>query len=334
MLLRPAALAVFAFLGLPAAAQCVGTSYLDGLSGAQKADLDAAASALPYSEGTLWTATRDDKTITVVGTMHIYDPRLEPLYNEIRDEVAQADLIMLEATPEEEAQLQELIVTAPDLLFITEGPTLPELLDDETWGLIAGAASQRGIPGFMAAKMQPWYLSIVLSLPPCATQDMLSGNLGLDHMITEGAENAGVPMQALEPVTTLFELFEGNSMDEQIAMLMVNLSAPDIQQRMFVSMLDSYFAQDVGTLWEMSRIAMSEVPGVDEADATQMFAQLEDALLVQRNRNWMPVIAEAATTHDDLVVAVGAAHLIGDFGILWFLEQDGWTLEQIPYVSP
>ena len=65
-----------------------------------------------------------------------------------------------------------------------------------------------------------------------------------------------------------------------------------------------------------------------------MFAQLGDALLIQRNRNWMPVIAEAAATHDDLVVAVGAAHLIGDFGILWFLEQDGWALERVPYVSP
>ena len=334
MFLRASALAIFAFLGLPAAAQCVGSSYLDGLSASQQNALETAATALPYREGTLWTATRDDKTMTIGGTMHIYDPRLEPLYNEVRDEVAQADLILLEATPAEEAELQEMIVTDPDLLFITEGPTLPELLDDETWALIADAATQRGIPGFMAAKMQPWYLSIVLSIPPCATQDMLSGNLGLDHMITEGAQNAGVPMQALEPVTTLFELFEGNPMDEQIDMLMVNLSAPETQQRMFVSRLDSYFAQDVGTLWEMSRIAMAEVPGVDLAAAEQMFAQLEDALLIQRNRNWMPVIAEAAATHDDLVVAVGAAHLIGDFGILWFLEQDGWALERIPYVSP
>ncbi|MEM9787904.1 MAG: TraB/GumN family protein [Pseudomonadota bacterium] len=329
MFMRSAVFVLLTCVGLPAAAQCVGASFLDQLSPDKQAALRASADAMPFSEGTLWTATRDSDTITVIGTMHIYDPRLDPIYDQIKDEVAAADLVMLEATPKEEAELQDLIVTDPDLLFITEGPTLPALLDEETWGLIANAASDRGIPGFMAAKMQPWYLSLVLSIPPCATQDMLAGDLGLDHMISEGAQAAGVPMQALEPVTTLFDLFQDSPLDEQIDMLMVNLSSPEIQQQMFVAMLDSYFAQDVGTLWEMSRISMTELPGIDEATATEMFAQIEDSLLIQRNRNWMPVIAEAVSEHDDLVVAVGAAHLIGTEGILQFLQDDGWTLTRI-----
>ncbi|MDX8349917.1 TraB/GumN family protein [Cognatiyoonia sp. IB215446] len=329
MHLRHAAAAFLICLGMPVAAQCVGASYLDQLDPARRAALAEAADALPFSEGTMWTATRGADTITVVGTMHIYDPRLEPIYDEISDEVAAADLIMLEATPKEEAELQELIITDPDLLFITEGPTLPTLLDEETWGLIAKAATDRGVPGFMAAKMQPWYLSLILSIPPCATQDMLAGDLGLDHMISEGAIEAGVPMQALEPMTTLFEVFQDSTFDEQIDMLMVNLSSPVIQQQMFVAMLDSYFAQDVGTLWEMSRIAMTEVPGVDEQTAKDMFANIEDSLLIKRNRNWMPVIADAVAEHDDLVVAVGAAHLIGQEGILQFLQDDGWTLTRI-----
>ena len=330
MFLRATTFALLSCLGLPAAAQCVGTSYADQLTPAQQAELSAATQTLPFSQGTLWTATRDDHTITVVGTMHIYDPRLEPIYAQIQDEVAAADLILLEATPAEEAELQELIVTDPDLLFITQGPTLPELLEADTWDLIADAARDRGIPGFMAAKMQPWYLSLILSIPPCATQDMLSGNLGLDHMISAGAQEAGVPMQALESVTTLFELFTGNPMDEQIDMLMVNLSSPEIQQQLFVSMLDSYFAQDVGALWEMTRIAMTEVPGIDAGTAQEVFAEIEQSLLIARNHNWMPVIAEATAAHDDLVVAVGAAHLIGEDGILRLLEQDGWTLTRIP----
>ncbi len=330
MFLRTTTLALLTFLGLPAAAQCVGTSYLDQMSPAQRADLAEATQALPYAQGTLWTAMRDDRTITIIGTMHIYDPRLEPIYAQMKDEIEGADLILLEATPEEEAELQELVISDPDLLFITDGPTLPTLLDEETWGLIAAAATDRGIPGFMAAKMQPWYLSLVLSIPPCATQDMLSGDLGLDHMISAGAIEAGVPMQALESVTTLFELFTSSPIDEQIDMLMINLANPEVQQQLFVSMLDSYFAQDVGTLWEMSRIAMTEVPGMNAETAADVFDEMEQSLLITRNLNWMPVIADAVAQHDELVVAVGAAHLIGDFGILRLLENDGWTLTQIP----
>ncbi|MEL6681852.1 MAG: TraB/GumN family protein [Pseudomonadota bacterium] len=329
MFMRFAAATIGIFLGSSAMAECRGTSYLDQLSPAQRIELAANVADMPFSEGTLWSATRGKDAITVIGTMHIYDPRLNPLYDRISDKVATADLVMLEATPKEEAELQELIVTDPDLLFITEGPTLRTLLDDETWDLIARAATDRGIPGFMAAKMQPWYLSLVLSIPPCATQDMLAGDLGLDHMISEGADAAGVPMQALEPVTTLFELFQSSPFDEQIDMLMVNLTSPDIQQQMFVAMLDSYFAQEVGTLWEMSRIAMTELPDVDEDTAAQMFAQIEDLLLIKRNRNWMPVINAAVEEHDNLVVAVGAAHLIGTEGILQFLQDDGWTLTRM-----
>ncbi len=328
MLLRLAA-TFFALIGLPAAAQCVGESYLDQLSAQDRAELAAAAAEMPYAEGLLWTATKDDRRVTVVGTMHIYDPRLEDIRARIQDTVQSADLIMLEATPEDKKALEQLLITDPGILFINEGPTLRDLVDDETWGLIADAANARSIPPFMAAKMQPWYLSIMLSVPPCAMQGMMAGDLGLDLMIMEDAEDAGVPMQSLEDVTTLFDIFNSDPIEDQIDMLRINLLSPDAQKQMFVAMLDRYFAGDVGTLWEMSRFAIMTTPGVDPAEAEDLFAQTEAALLIDRNRNWMPVIRDATQMHDDIVVAVGAAHLIGDDGILQFLDDEGWTLQQM-----
>ena len=207
------------FAALPAAAQCVGESYLEQLPASEQAALAAVAADTPYGAGTLWTATKGDQQVTVVGTMHIYDPRLEPIRERIKDTVQSADLVMLEATKEDQEKLQELVVTNPEILFITEGPTLPELLDDDAWELIAEAAQSRSIPAVLASKMQPWYLSLVLSIPPCAAQDMLSGSLGLDHMIIEDAEAAGVQMQALESALTLFEIFQVDPIEDQILSL-------------------------------------------------------------------------------------------------------------------
>ncbi|MEL7178852.1 MAG: TraB/GumN family protein [Pseudomonadota bacterium] len=326
MVFRIAATAFFAFTALPAAAVCVGESYLDNMSADQQAQLSAAVADMPYAEGLIWTATKDDAAITVVGTMHIYDPRLEDIRAGLTDTVANADLVMLEATPEEEAKLQELITTDPGRLFIVDGPTLPELLDEDTWQLIASAATERGIPSFMAAKMQPWYLSLTLAVPACAMSDMLQGVRGLDHMIIEDAQSAGVPMQAVEPFTTLFDLFKDDSFDEQVDMLRVSMLVPELQERMFVAMLDRYFAEDIGRLWEMSRIATQDVPDLDPAEANAMFDEMEQSLLITRNRNWIPVIEQAATMHDDIVLAVGAGHLIGDEGVLQLLENNGWTL--------
>ncbi|MEJ8562064.1 TraB/GumN family protein [Yoonia sp. GPGPB17] len=329
MFLRSAASVLFTLTALPVAAACVGESYLDRMTPDQHAELSAAVAHMPYAEGLTWTATKEDASITVVGTMHIYDPRLEELRAELVDTVASADLVMLEATPEEEAALQNLITTDPSRLFIVDGPTLPELVDEETWQLISAAASERGIPSFMAAKMQPWYLSLTLAVPSCAMSDMMAGARGLDHMIIQEAEAAGVPMQAVEPYTTLFDLFEDDSFDEQIDMLRVNMLVPDLQEQMFVAMLDRYFAEDIGRLWEMSRIALSDVPDLDPAEATAMFDEMEESLLNTRNRNWIPVIAEASETHDDIVVAVGAGHLIGESGVLQLLENEGWAITRI-----
>ncbi len=330
MVFRAAVTCLSVMLGLPAAAQCVGESYLDQLTPQRQAELTNAVASMPFAEGLVWTATQETTTLTIVGTMHIYDPRLEEIRAKVSQAVAQSDLVLLEATPEEEAQLQELMVTDPGRIFIVDGPTLPDLLDETTWRLIADAANDRGIPGFMAAQMQPWYLSLLLAIPNCAMADMVAGARGLDHMISDDATAAGIPLQALEPYTTLFDIFQSDSIEEQVDMLRLNLFAPELQQQMFVAMLDRYFAEDVGRLWEMSRLAMSDIPELTASESSAMFNEMQVALLDQRNRNWIPVIEDAAKSHDAVVVAVGAAHLIGDQGILQLLEDTGWTVTRVP----
>lgn len=329
MFLRRTLIALFTLVGLPAAAECTGISYLDQLDATQTAALDAAVADIPYAQGLIWQARKDDREITLAGTMHIYDRRLEPIRDALYPAVTGADLILLEATPAEERALQELMTTQPDVLFITDGPTLPELLDEDTWQLIADAVRARNVPAFMAAKMQPWYLSMVLSIPACVSDDLMAGNRGLDAMIIEDAIAADVPMQALEPYTTLFEIFQNEPIEDQIAMLRVGLGVPDQQEQIFVATLDRYFARDVGRLWELSRITMADVPGVTLQEATELFAETEQALLIDRNLAWMPVINAATAQHDSIVVAAGAAHLVGEYGLLQLLENDGWTLTRL-----
>ncbi len=324
MIFRATVTAFFSIIGLPAAALCSGDGFLEGLEPQAAARLQASAEATPYGNGLIWDATKGNKNIHLIGTMHVYDPQLEPIRTAVKDKVTNADLLLVEATAKEEKQLQDLITTQPDILFITDGPTLPDRLDEETWEMIAEAASARSVPGFLAAKMQPWYLSMLLSVPPCAMQGIATGDRGLDHMIMQDATEAGVSMQAVEPYNTLFEIFQSDSVDDQLDMLRANLMAPEEQEKVFVSMFDRYFEGDIATLWEMSKIAIG-----DDQEAEAIFEEATEALLTGRNRNWMPIIFDAADTHDNLVVAVGAAHLIGEEGLLQFLADDGWTIERV-----
>ena len=122
---------VLMLFGQQAHALCNGPSFFDRLSDTQRAEIDTRASQTPYGQGLLWTATRDDQSILVIGTIHLYDPRLAPILERIEDEIAAADMLLVEATAKEEKQMQRAVSTTPELAFITEGPTLPERLDPE-----------------------------------------------------------------------------------------------------------------------------------------------------------------------------------------------------------
>lgn len=315
---------------LPAFARCTGTSVLADIPAADLADLSARVAATPYPTGNLWHAEKGGTTIHVVGTMHIYDPRLDPMLAEIAPLIPAADLILLETTAEAEAQLQSALAERPELLFITDGPTLPDLLPEPVWQTLADQARARQIPAFMAAKFQPWYLALMLGIPPCAMEAMTSGTRGLDHMIMDVADTAGIPTQALEPYDTLFSLFGDAPMDEQIDMLHATIAMNREADALFATLLERYFAEAHVEAWHISRLAAYQMPDSPRAEIDAMFSEMEDTLLIQRNLDWMPVITAAATRHDNLIVAVGAAHLGGTKGVLNLLAQDGYTLTRLP----
>jgi uncharacterized protein len=59
------------------------------------------------------------------------------------------------------------------------------------------------------------------------------------------------------------------------------------------------------------------------------FPELETALLTTRNRRWLPAIQALLTGKDDVLVVVGAAHLLGDKGVIALLRASGRTLSPV-----
>ena len=152
-------------IGTTALAECSGQSINSYFTPDQTAAIAARSAATPYGEGLLWQAMRGDDTITLVGTMHLADPRLDPIMASVAPLIPEAELILVEATPDDQRAMQNELATNTDLAFINTGPTLPDLLPPDLWSAASEAASNRGIPGFMAAKMQPWYLTLTLAIP-------------------------------------------------------------------------------------------------------------------------------------------------------------------------
>ncbi len=329
-MLRALALTIALAAGGAAQAQCGGPSLLDRLTAEERAALDAQVAAMPFAQGLLWQAERDGQVVTLVGTMHIHDPRLDAIMARVEPRLDDVGLLLLEVTPAEEAEMTGALTRDPSLMFLTEGPTLPEMLDEPTWQAVAEAARIRGIPPFMAAKFQPWFLMLSLSVPACAAEHMLAGREGLDFMLWDAAEARGLGMRALEPWDTVFTLFGEATMEEQLAYLRAGVLEPALQEEMFVAMIEGYFAGEVGQVWELGRVSLNFIPGMEGEAGQALFEEMEEQLLNARNRAWIPVIEAAATEYGQVMVAAGAAHLPGEEGVLALLQERGWTVRPLP----
>ena len=171
----------------PAAlAECKGRNLIAQLSPDAQAALRSEAAEYPYASGNYWQATRGDQVITLIGTYHMDDPRHAKTLAALTPALSAASILLVEAGPEEEAALKSHMAAHPEILVNTDGPTLPEVLSPADWEQLSQAMTARGIPAFMAAKFRPWYISVMLGIPPCAVEDATTAR-GLDGMLQDAA---------------------------------------------------------------------------------------------------------------------------------------------------
>ena len=319
------------FLGLvgPAFGSCAGRNLIEALPEPDRQALFERAHAVPFAQGNLWRATRGGEEITLIGTLHMDDSRHEATMVALAPALDAARVVLVEAGPEEIAALQSRLARDPALMVQTEGPTLPERLSPELWDKLAQAVRARGVPPFMAAKLQPWYLSMILSIPPCALEAM-GEDRGLDARVIEAAEARGLPVRALETYDTVFSVFDKMSDADQLSMITSSLALEDRSEDMSSTLIDSYFDEEARVIWEFSRAVALTIEGYSAERVEREFALMEAALMVQRNQDWIPVLTRAAAD-GPVLAAFGALHLSGDQGVLALLQAEGFTLKRLPF---
>lgn len=304
-----------------ALAQSCGTRDLIAeLAPEDRAQLAALVAPHAYSEGNLFRAEKPGSRVTVVGTLHLPDPRHTATVDMVRSDIATADMLILEATSGSQSEIQAMAATRPEMFFLTEGPTLIDLLTEDEWAQLTDQLAAYGIPGFMAAKFQPWFLGMTLAIPPCAMADVQSGKKGLDALLEQVARENEVPLAELDDIEALMALLSGDPLDKQIEGLRLFLSMKVDGSAEMTTMIERYFQGKAREAVEFSRLLLEEknVP-------VELFDEMMQGILENRNATWEPKIVELVDGRN-AVLAVGAAHLSGESGVLRALERAGYTI--------
>lgn len=192
----------------------------------------------------------------------------------------------------------------------------------------AGSPVEGMLPSLQAdSLLAPWVVSFYLDyvmLPPNYALEQ-----GVDRLLMQAAKQQGKPIVGLEDGTAALSILREQLPDEVAVRGIDDFFAHEAQlRRETQAMLNDYEQGRISQMWHQTHGAAA-VRYVNPQDRAQMQRLADELLLAQRNRNWMPKLL-ALLPERSHTVAVGAAHLFGEYGLIALLRQNGYTVTPLP----
>ncbi|MEM7597588.1 MAG: TraB/GumN family protein, partial [Pseudomonadota bacterium] len=252
-MLRTTAFLLMSLFPGTALALCEGQDLIEAMAPDTRASLQAEADAMPYPVGLYWQATRGDQTITMFGTYHFRHAQTDAHLELVKPQIEAADAVYLEMSKEEQTNFQTAVASEPSIMFITDGPTLPDLLGDEDWTSFKSEMSKRGFPGIMAAKLKPLWAAMMLGIGPCEAQNGAMEAEGIDSLIGEHADATGSKSQSLEDFKSVLTMLDTQPMEDQIDMIRLTLNVPLDADDMSYTIRERYLNEEIALTWQFAK---------------------------------------------------------------------------------
>jgi len=277
--------------------------------------LSLAAAPVGTGKHFLWRASKGSAVIYIAGSIHVLRKSDYPL-PEVMESAFKASAGLVEEIDlghfdPESAQLQMM-----QLGGYPQGQSLKTALPPELYGRVTALAKEQNVDMAMLDPMRPWLASIVL-LDNQLVRKGFDATTGVDMHFADEAETAHKPVMGLETASFQLGMLAKLPEKAQEAMLLQSLSqASDTDQEM-EAMMDAWHRGDTALLAKEQQQEFGPYPDIYQA------------ILVQRNKSWIPQLEKLATSGKQYFVVVGALHLVGPDGVLGSLEKDGYKIEQL-----
>jgi len=264
---------------------------------------------------TLWRVEDANTRIWLLGTVHLLPPDLEWRRPVIAQALAEADVIYLE-TPVDAAGAAALAKAAAERRRLPPGARLDDLLAPQERGRLARLVARLRLDAESVQGLQPWAAALQLSL----AHAMVRGQdpaAGVDQAVTEAARARGTPVRYFETAA------------QQVALL---ADLPRAAQVRFLAATLRQLEEEPNAKAELDRLWLEGAQGALaarlEADFAAAGPEVRQVLLTGRNARWAADIAEILRQEEgEVLVAVGAAHFVGEDSLLRLLEAQGLDVE-------
>lgn len=265
--------------------------------------------------GFMWEVESNGNTVYLVGSMHIADDSFYPLRKEFEEAFAEADYLGVEIDISKAAdEAQQKIVL--DLGTYQDGTTLKDHISSETYAQVGDILKKNGLEATAFDTFKPWVVESTLA----SLKSMKAGydaSAGVDLYFIQKAIESKIPVIELE------------SYESQLGMF--NNFSKELQEKTLKATLDNFDVLDDN----VDQMAEMWKTGNDEQllELTNSFSDDEEynkAMLTDRNIGMADKIDGYLKNGrgEEYFIVVGAAHYLGDNGIVKLLEDKGYTVER------
>lgn len=273
-----------------------------------------AASTNKSTKHCLWEVKGKSNTVFLLGSLHLMKKNMYPLDAAIERAYTNADIVVFEtdmAAMESPEFAMKLMAEAT----YPEGETLKKNLPAATYSLLVSNLQATVGSAEPFEKFKPWMVAV--TLVALELQKLgFSAEKGLDkHFYTRAREDKKslqeleTPDEQLKLLTTLNDIEAGDFLGQ-------SLNEMATWKTQFNAMVDAWQAGDTKALENILTESFKKYPA------------MEKKFLTGRNEKWLGKIEKLIQGDKDVLIVVGAGHLVGKDSVVDLLSRRGFKVEQ------
>jgi uncharacterized protein YbaP (TraB family) len=246
------------------------------------------------------------------GTMHIMCDGDAFLDDKLTNSLETSDKILMELNMDDPNLFMNMLAAT----MAKDGKSLTSKLGDKLAPKLDSLMQAKmGIPLAMMDNLSPQAMGMQVGILALKCKM----GVGYDMIISEEAKRRGVEIIGLESLEDQIKALQSQTDEEAIQAIEYMITHFEETQNELDNMLKLYKNEDL--------VGLFEIVSNSYKDPKYPQAKIED-LLDKRNKNWIPIIKDELKT-SSIFIAVGAAHLPGEMGVINLLRKEGYTVKPI-----
>ncbi len=264
---------------------------------------------------TLWKVSSKTNTVYILGSIHLLKQSDYPLDDVLEKAYENSRQLYLEINLDavDDQKIQQLTIekgTYPSV----EG--LKSALSKQAYELTERRLAGLGLNIEQLDRLKPWLLATTISI---AELEKLGYDpeQGVDKYFHRKARKDGKKVDGFETAEYQLNLLADLPTRMQEELLLQTLAELNEMESQIAAIVGSWKTGDTAALDDGMLKSFREYP------------DLYRTLLTNRNKNWLPKIEALTGQSENVMIIVGAAHLMGKDGIIAALKQKGYKVEQL-----